>query len=203
MKKITKLMLLAMGSITLTMNASAASFNCHKASTKVEHAICDDKYLSQKDGEMGRVYHNASKHANLKHEQRDWVKHRNRSCGADQDCLYDLTEARIKELKRIIKRGGGTRKAHHKSVYSPIQGVVCDKKSGFCADSYGIALGYTQEYLGESAMNKWDKILSDRHFDKTIFSMSNRVFCDSNARTCYEDKLKNKVDHYFTNKLYR
>ena len=202
MKRITKLMLLTIGSVTLTMNASAASFNCHKASTKVEHAICDDKYLSQKDGEMGRVYHNASKHANLKHEQRDWVKHRNRSCGADQDCLYDLTEARIKELKRIIKRGGGTRKAHHKSVYSPIQGVVCDKKAGFCADSYGISAGYTDEYLGQGAGDKFFS-RAGSNFDTTIFGMSNRVYCDSNARTCYEDKLKDKVDHYFTNKLYR
>ena len=200
MKQITKLLLLTIGSVTLTINASAASFNCHKASTKVEHAICDDKYLSQKDGEMGRVYHKALKHADIKHEQRDWVKHRNRSCGADQNCLYDLTEDHIKDLKRIIKRSGGTRKAHHKNIYFPDRGVVCDRKAGLCADSYGISMGLTKQYLGQAAE---DKLMRYKDHDNTRFDMSNGVFCNSKVRTCYKSKFQEKVDHYFTNKMYR
>lgn len=201
MKKVTQLTLMAIAIMTFGASTGmAASFNCHKASTKVEHAICEDKYLSQKDGEMGRVYHEALKHADIKHEQRDWVKHRNRSCGADQDCLYDSTEAHIKDLKRIIKRTGGTRKAHHKNVYFPERGVVCDRTAGLCADSYGISMGLTKEYLGQAAQ---DKLMSRKSHDNTRFDMSNGVFCNSKVRTCYQSKFQEKVDHHFTNKLYR
>lgn len=201
MKNITKLTLLTIGLTVLSTNVTAASFNCHKASTKVEHAICDDKWLSEKDGEMGRLYHKAMKHANIKHEQRDWVSHRNRDCAANTDCLYDVTEKRIGELKRIIRRGGGAHASHkHSSVYSPAQGVVCDKKAGFCSDSYGISMGLTKEYIGQAAQ---DKLMSYKDFDTSAFTMSNHVFCDTNVRTCYTSKLKDTVDHYFTNKLFR
>ena len=204
MKKITKLMLVTIGSITLATNASAASFNCHKASTKVEHAICEDKYLSQKDGEMGRVYHKALKHADIKHEQRDWVKHRNRSCGADQDCLYDLTEDHIKDLKRVIKRTAGTRKAHHKNVYFPERGVVCDRKSGFCADSYGIAMGLTKEYLGQKAEDKLLARVNKNNLSLTSYTMSNGIHCDSKKQACFVDRYTGSArNQHFTNKLFR
>ena len=206
MKKITKLMLLTIGSVTLVTNASAASFDCNKASTGIEHVICDDVYLNAEDREMGYAYKSASKHVNLKHSQRDWIKHRNSNCGTDADCLVEMTRDRIEELEHIAKRNAKshkrTHKAHQKSVYFPEQGVVCDRKAGFCADSYGIAAGLTNEYLGQGAGDKFFK-RNGWDMDTTIFGMSNRVFCDSHVRTCYEDKLKNKVDHYFTNKLYR
>ena len=201
-------MLLTIGSVTLATNASAASFDCNKASTRIEHVICDDVYLNAEDREMGYEYKNASKHVNLKHSQRDWIKHRNRNCGTDADCLVEMTRDRIEELEHIAKRGGKShkrkQKAHHKNVYSPVQGVVCDRKSGFCADSYGISAGLTNEYLGQDAENKFfNPARMGNNYDTTIFGMINGVFCDSNARTCYQDKLKDKVDHYFTNRLYR
>ncbi len=202
MKNIIKLALVAIGIITLSTNITAASFNCSKASSKIEHAICDDKWLNQKDGEMGRLYHKAMQHANIKHEQRDWVSHRNRNCGANTDCLYDVTEKRIGELKRIIRRGGGSHAGHKGSVYSPARGIVCDRKSGFCADSYGISLGYTKEYLGQKNYNTWAKRTSG-NFDTSAFTMSNGVFCDTNDGRCYTNKLKDSIDHYFTNKLFR
>ena len=206
MKKITKLMLLTIGSVTLVTNASAASFDCNKASTGIEHVICDDVYLNAEDREMGYAYKSASKHVNLKHSQRDWIKHRNSNCGTDADCLVEMTRDRIEELEHIAKRSGKSHKrknkAHHKSVYSPAQGIVCDKKSGFCADSYGVSSGYTDEYLGQGAGDKFFAKVGN-NFDSTVFGMSNRVYCDSNVRTCYQDKFKEKVDHYFTNRLYR
>ncbi|HID03009.1 MAG TPA: hypothetical protein EYP18_07375, partial [Desulfobacterales bacterium] len=48
----------------------------------------------------------------------------------------------------------------------------CDKKSGFCSDSYGISLGITKDELGQKAANKWTKILSDKSFDSSSFTMS-------------------------------
>ena len=29
------------------------------------------------------------------------------------------------------------------NVYSPEQGIICDKKAGFCSDSYGISIAFT------------------------------------------------------------
>jgi uncharacterized protein len=202
MKITTKLTLAALAVMALGSNATAASFNCHKAATEIEHTICSDQWLSEKDGEMGRVYLRASKHANLRHEQRDWIKFRNRSCGANNDCLYDMTERRIAGLKKVLRRGNGSHTKHHGSVFSPTHGIVCDRKSGFCADSYGISLGYTKEYLGQKNYDIWtERTRGD--FDTTSFGMSNRVYCDTNEGRCYDDKLKRNVDHYFTKVLFR
>jgi len=198
----TKLTLTVISVVTLGTNLSAASFNCNKASTKIEHAICEDRWLSEKDGEMGRVYAHASKISNLKHEQRDWIHHRNRNCGIDQDCLFDMTEKRIVELKRIIKRNRGSHKGHHGKVFSPAHGVVCDRKSGFCADSYGISMGLTRDYLGGRNADIWTK-RTRGNFDTSVFGMSNGVYCDTHEGRCYTNKLKDNVDHYFTNALFR
>jgi uncharacterized protein len=203
MTNMTKMTLVALGASLLASTATAASFNCSNAATPTEKAICGDKYLSKLDGQMGTIYKKASTHANIKHEQHDWINHRNRNCGADEDCLYNMTKKRISSLKHIIKRGGGTHKpANHGSVFSPERGVVCDKKSGFCADAYGISLGMTKDFLGKKQQDTWSKRIT-KDFDTTAFTMSNKVFCDTNVRTCYSSKLKDKVDHYFTNRLFR
>ena len=203
MTNFTKITIVAVGAFIFASTLTAASFNCRKASTSVERAICGDKYLSQLDGKMGNVYHKASRFANIKHEQRDWISHRNRNCGSNEDCLYDMTKVRISELRRIIKRSGGHHETSHRgSVYSPARGVVCDRKAGFCTDSYGISLGLTKEYLGQKQQDIWNRRMNE-NFDSSSFSFSNRVFCDTNIRTCYTDKLKNSVDHYFTNRLFR
>jgi hypothetical protein len=81
--------------------------------------------------------------------------------------------------------------------------VVCDKEAGFCADREGIALGYTQVYLGEANAEKFNKILSTPGFDKTRFTMSNGIYCDGPLRKCYNNKWKEKVDSYYTNILFR
>ncbi len=62
------------------------------------------------------------------------------------------------------------------SVYSPSKGVICDKKSGFCADSYGISMGLTKDYLGQAAQNK---LMGYKDLDTTSFAMSNGLFCDA------------------------
>ena len=80
MKKIT---LIACSIVALGSNLTAASFNCNNATTPIEHAICEDQWLSEKDGEMGRWFHKAMRHANIKHEQRDWISYRNRNCADD------------------------------------------------------------------------------------------------------------------------
>ena len=39
-------------------------------------------------------------------------------------------------------------------ISSPDQGLLCDKIMGFCADSEGISVAYTKQYLGDKAEKK-------------------------------------------------
>ena len=109
-----------------------------------------------------------------------------------------LSDKDIANLNKLGKKSHGK---SHGSVYSPSQGIICDKKSGFCADSYGISLGYTKEYLGQKNQDIWTKRTSG-DFDTSVFTMSNGIFCDTNNKQCYTNKFKDKVDHYFTNILF-
>jgi len=89
----------------LTANTScAASYDCEKASTKVEKMICTDSELSKLDEELGKTYSAALKKTPdllaLKQQQRDWLKERN-GC-ADSGCLKAHYQQRNGELARIV-----------------------------------------------------------------------------------------------------
>lgn len=89
------------------------------------------------------------------------------------------------------------------AVFSPEQGIICDKKSGFCADSEGISLGYTGEYLGEEAMQEFDKIISSiQDFDTTSFVLSNGVECNAKEKVCYTNKYDKIVDKQHTKAMF-
>jgi len=207
MKKMTKLVTAALAVATIGTLASAASFDCRNASTSIEKVICDDAKLNRLDGEMGRLYHKAKNIPGMKSEQRDWVHRRNKMCGSSYGCLLGETKDRIAELKKALgKHRGSSHKKHssHKgSVYFPEHGILCDKKSGFCADSSGISLGFTREYIGESAANKFANLIDKHHMDTSSYTLSNGKYCDSNARKCYNNKWKESVDSYYTNMLFR
>ena len=104
-------------------------------------------------------------------------------------CLLPLTANADQQLKG--------------DVFSPDQGIICDKKSGFCADSEGISLGYTGEYLGKDAEEKFDKIISSvKEFDTTSFVMSNGVLCDAKKKHCYTNKFDNVIDQAHTKAMF-
>jgi len=90
----------------------------------------------------------------------------------------------------------------HGNVYSPEQGVICDKKAGFCSDSYGISLGMTKDFLGQKAADKWTKILSDKDFDATSYTMSNGLSCDTKQKICKKSKWDDKADAHWTKILF-
>jgi hypothetical protein len=88
-------------------------------------------------------------------------------------------------------------------VFSPEQGIICDKKSGFCADAEGISLGYTGEYLGKDAAAEFEKIISSvKNFDTTSFVLSNGVLCDAKKKHCYTNKYDNIVDKPHTEAMF-
>jgi len=210
MKKTTQLTLATVALLALGNFATAASFDCRKASTGIERVICDDAELNRLDGEMGRLYHKAKHIPGMQAEQRDWVHRRNSMCGSSDGCLLAETRERIAELKRALHGNGGKSSKHsssHKkqkgSVYFPEHGILCDKKSGFCADKEGIAMGFTQVYLGQAAAEKFNKLIDKYHMSTESYTLSNGIHCDSRDRKCYNNKWKEKVNHEYTNKLFR
>jgi uncharacterized protein len=69
-------MLLCLG---LMPSAWAATFDCNKASTFVEKAICSDSRLTRMYDQLGRLYKDAAASSNsaaLKTEQKAWLSSR-------------------------------------------------------------------------------------------------------------------------------
>lgn len=87
--------------LLLSAPAQAASFDCAKASSKVEKLICSDVEISRLDNDLSELYRKTSKEnrqyqAILVSEQRAWLKKRNRCANAD--CLRNHYMQRISEI---------------------------------------------------------------------------------------------------------
>ncbi len=103
--------------------ALAASFDCSKASTPFENAICDSEALSAADERLARTYATAagglSETASgaLRSDQRDWLGYARRACAPEAEemtsgsyddegvsCLVDLftSRSRVLEASRMI-----------------------------------------------------------------------------------------------------
>lgn len=82
----------------------AASFDCAKADTKVELAICAKEELSDLDSQMMQSYDSALANFNdpnsLKSKQRLWLKNIRNNC-LNSDCLTNVYRKRIEELDSI------------------------------------------------------------------------------------------------------
>lgn len=90
-----------------SLSAHAASFNCGKATTADEKAICADRVLNDKDVSMALLY-DIDRHlmgmgarGSLMDDQADWLKRR-RACGANIECLTSLYDQRIGALRKFI-----------------------------------------------------------------------------------------------------
>lgn len=80
--------------------AEAASFDCSKASTDIEHVICRDPALSQLDGELGAAYRaRLGLDPGLRESQVAWIRERNQRCGPDVACLTGILRERISVLE--------------------------------------------------------------------------------------------------------
>jgi len=105
--------LLACFLLTLANQAqSAPSFDCAKASTRVERMICDHPRIAELDSELADAYRIAlrdspwaSANRRIRAEQRDWVAERNRC--RDPRCLRQLYRQRIAHLRSEVSGGSG------------------------------------------------------------------------------------------------
>ena len=93
--------------------ASAASFDCAKASTPTEHAICDNPQLSSLDEQTAGLYYTfissgvpdaTASVADVKKAQAAFLTKRD-ACGANYNCLIDAYTAQIMYLKAASGQG--------------------------------------------------------------------------------------------------
>jgi uncharacterized protein len=97
MKAITAAIILTVCSL----NVFAVSFNCNKASTFVEVAICQDSTLGQLDDYLSENYQGMLESdlgttvQSLKKEQRQWLSKRNKC--TNKQCIEKLYRSRINE----------------------------------------------------------------------------------------------------------
>lgn len=88
--------------------ASAASFDCGRAATRVERLICADLSLAMLDGSVSEIYwllmqrSSASGRDALQRTQRAWLARRD-ACG-DTSCLENLYEQRNRQLRSALER---------------------------------------------------------------------------------------------------
>lgn len=98
MKRLTKLMSAVTFACSIPTFGTAASFNCAKASTANEIAICSDDELSTLDETLAAVYKQArssvSDAQRLKGEQVNWIKSLG-TCDGNVDCLISAYRSRM------------------------------------------------------------------------------------------------------------
>jgi uncharacterized protein len=91
-----------------------ASFDCRKAATPVERAICQGSYTAELDRALDTLYRAALKRAPAERAateagQRQWLAQRNSRCGRakpDTECLAGLYKDRIVALVRLTRDAG-------------------------------------------------------------------------------------------------
>ena len=88
--------------------ASAASFDCNKARTADEKAICADRSLNDQDVRMAQLY-DIVRHlvpmgtrGAIMDEQTVWLRQR-RTCGASRACIARSYATRIAQLNRVLE----------------------------------------------------------------------------------------------------
>lgn len=103
--------ILIMFFLLLASNTYSASFDCSKASEKIEKGVCEDHHLSKLDSDLGAIYSALIKKLNdqekqaLLNSQKEWLKTRNRNCGSISDldeCLEQFYSNRIGELNKYV-----------------------------------------------------------------------------------------------------
>jgi len=91
------------------MPAAAASFDCRKARTADEKAICADRALNDQDVRVDQLY-GITRHlvpmggrGAIMDDQRAWLADRH-ACGANRVCLARSYDRRLAELNRVMDR---------------------------------------------------------------------------------------------------
>ncbi|HGM5483851.1 TPA: lysozyme inhibitor LprI family protein [Serratia marcescens] len=88
--------------LAISIDASAAGFDCSKASTSIETMICNDGILSDLDSAMSNLY-NSKKDDKLKEIQLGWIKNK-RNLAHSSDELRVLYAEHIQFLSTYVDK---------------------------------------------------------------------------------------------------
>lgn len=100
-------LLIGQGVTPLVSTAQAASFDCTRARSADERAICGSRVLEDRDVELSVLYGLITKlvpmgsRDSIRREQTQWLSQRGR-CGADIPCLRRTYDRRIASLRATI-----------------------------------------------------------------------------------------------------
>jgi uncharacterized protein len=105
----------------------AASFDCRRAVTSVEHAICARQDLNELDSRLGAVFRQAlslqADRGPLLRDQRAWLSNRDTACGSLgagvlERCLLEQFTGRIAILSPIVSQGGALSRPNTADVWT-------------------------------------------------------------------------------------
>lgn len=160
-------MLLSIFAVALTDPTTASAFDCRKASTPTEKAICADPELKRKDNQLSRDYALFRQHfsksgnydclvAEQKKRQFEWLKERD-ACGADKACIAAAYDKRQNQLDLFTRacfpmdsmRPECKKDAPTAPVTSPVASDASETSNAQdCTKSYKYDVQFTAKYEG-------------------------------------------------------
>ncbi len=154
-------LLLAALNLIPAAEVRAASFNCSKATTKIEQMICADPELSRLDEEMAEAYKAALQDEvpaeDIRRAQKRWLKERNRC--ADVVCLKKTYKGRLQKLESTgaVTGSDGTPTPGSASGQKPLYGHCVDVQNPHnCGKQSGKGYAVCEDYL--RYLNTLDKL---------------------------------------------
>lgn len=154
---------LLVGCCVLHAKAYAQSFDCSKATTAVEHAICDDQHLRELDEALGRELKSAlvavpDRRQLLLADQRRWLAYRDKRCREESpldDCLSYLYHKRVAHLQAAATASAAICLKVADSHYRPADVPADTKSREYVSDA---TFPYTDDAL--SQLLEWAKTQS-------------------------------------------
>lgn len=164
MKKIKRLIIkaslfFAVPSLCIVVNVEAASFDCKKATTKIEKMICADAELSKLDEKMAAAYKTAMQDVQqsnlIRQAQKQWLKGRN-GC-VDSTCVKQAYEMRLQDLTSL-NEGKNAAQQDPISAKKPLYGHCVDLEypAGNCGSRSGKGYTVCETYL--KYLNTFDRM---------------------------------------------
>lgn len=189
----------------------AASFDCNKASTAVERAICNNLQLNQLDTQLGELYSQLLKNlprtgaGDLKQEQLGWLKQRDQACQATQtQCLLEFYQARItvlrerlrQQVNRIKPEQPGDVKIGVKTPAKPETGDQAAEEERFVLENALARLRALEStvYGMRDSLEKSDKKLNSEEWELHYLGVPNWI--GSVEGTLYRQNYLLKKSHY-------
>jgi uncharacterized protein len=107
--------IIALQALPVAADDVVPSYDCKKAATRIEKKICNDEFLSFRDGALGALVsglrRSEKKIPGLRKMLRDWLRNRNASCGRVPEtklanCLLARYDAVLAQLTRRMATAG-------------------------------------------------------------------------------------------------